>query len=88
MKSVEMTAMDQPWTQRSKPDRFERRVEFGDYEATRVFLERLNHLSENLEKFPDISFGRTYVNLTIRPEEGQAIGEAEQSFIAAVDELL
>ena len=80
--------MDQPWTQRSRPDRFERRVEFGDSEATRVFLERLNHLSEHLEKFPDISFGRTYVNLTIRPEEGHAIGEAEQSFIAAVDELL
>jgi 4a-hydroxytetrahydrobiopterin dehydratase len=53
-----------------------------------VFLERLNHLSEHLDKFPDISFGRTYVNLTVRPEEGQDFGEAEQSFIAAIDELL
>jgi len=80
--------MDQPWTQRSRPDRFERRVEFDDYEATRVFLERLNDLSDRLDKFPDISFGRTYVNLTVRPEEGQVFGEAEQSFIAAIDELL
>ena len=80
--------MDQPWKQRSRPERFERRVEFGDYEATRVFLERLNQLSERLDQFPDISFGRTYVNLTVRPEEGQAFGEAEQSFIAAIDELL
>jgi 4a-hydroxytetrahydrobiopterin dehydratase len=80
--------MDQPWKQRSRPERCERRVEFADYEATRVFLERLNQLSERLDKFPDISFGRTYVNLTVRPEEGQAFGEAEQSFIAAIDELL
>ena len=80
--------MEQPWTQRPRPDRLERRIEFSDYEATRVFLERLNDLSERLEKFPDISFGRTYVNLTVRPEEGQAFGEAEQSFIAAIDELL
>lgn len=80
--------MDQPWTQRTRPDRFERRVEFGDYEATRVFLERLNQLSERLDQYPDISFGRTYVNLTVRPQEGQALGEAEQSLIAAIDELL
>jgi len=80
--------MDLPWTQRTRPDRFERRIEFGDYEATRVFLERLNDLSERVDKFPDISFGRTYVNLTIRPEEGQAFGDAEQSFITAIDELL
>ena len=58
--------MDQPWTRRPRPDRLERRIEFDDYEATRVFLERLNELSESSNRFPDISFGRTYVNLTLR----------------------
>ena len=88
MKPFGSAVMDQPWTQRARPDRFERRLEFEDYEATRVFLERLNHLSERLDKFADVSFGRTYVNLTVRPEEGQSVGESEHSFIAAIDELL
>ncbi|MFN5118694.1 MAG: 4a-hydroxytetrahydrobiopterin dehydratase [Cyanobacteriota bacterium] len=81
--------MDQPWTQRSRPDRLERRIEFDDYETTREFLERLNALSEQQNRFPDISFGRTYVNLTIRAEaEGDPVGEAEHQLAAAIDGLL
>ena len=81
--------MDQPWTQRPRPDRLERRIEFDDYEATRSFLERLNALSEQLNRFPDISFGRTYVNLTLRPERDDSpIGDGEQAFAGAIDELL
>ncbi|MCP9774808.1 4a-hydroxytetrahydrobiopterin dehydratase [Cyanobium sp. HWJ4-Hawea] len=84
--------MDQPWTPRPKPeqaDRLERRIEFGDYEATRLFLEQLNALSEEQQRFPDISFGRTYVNLTVRPEsDGAAIDGQDQAFAAAIDALL
>jgi 4a-hydroxytetrahydrobiopterin dehydratase len=83
--------MDHPWTHRNRPDRLERRIEFADYDTTRTFLERLNALSERVGRFPDISFGRTYVNLTLRPEgEGEevAVGEAESTFAAAVDDLL
>ncbi len=81
--------MDQPWTQRARPDRLERRIEFDDYETTRTFLERLNGLSEAQGRFPDISFGRTYVNLTLRPEqEDGAIAAADTTFAAAIDGLL
>jgi len=80
--------MNQPWTQRPRPDRLERRIEFDDYESTRTFLERLNALAEELGRFPDISFGRTYVNLTLRPEDGEAVGDPEQDFAAAIDALL
>lgn len=81
--------MDHPWTHRQRPERLERRIEFDDYETTRLFLERLNALCERDGRFPDISFGRTYVNLTLRPEaeEGQ-IGDTETSFAAAIDGLL
>ena len=81
--------MEHPWTHRARPDRLERRIEFSDYESTRQFLERLNLLSEQAGRFPDISFGRTYVNLTVRAEDdaGQ-VGPNEQSFAAAIDELL
>ena len=81
--------MEQPWTQRPRPDRLERRVEFSEYEATRVFLERLNTLSEQQSRFPDISVGRTYVNITLRSEaEDGAIGEVDQAFAVAIDGLL
>jgi 4a-hydroxytetrahydrobiopterin dehydratase len=80
--------MNQPWTQRTRPDRLERRIEFDDYESTRSFLERLNALAESEGRFPDISFGRTYVNLTLRPDDEQPVGEVDQAFAAAVDALL
>jgi 4a-hydroxytetrahydrobiopterin dehydratase len=81
--------MEQPWTHRERPQRLERRIEFSDYESTRIFLERLNTLSEREGCFPDISFGRTYVNLTVRAEgEAAEIGASETSFAAAIDDLL
>ncbi|WP_411867102.1 4a-hydroxytetrahydrobiopterin dehydratase [Vulcanococcus limneticus] len=84
--------MDQPWTPRPKPEnpeRLERRIEFPDYESNRLFLEKLNDLSEQEGRFPDISFGRTYVNITLRAEGTDApIGEADHAFAAAIDGLL
>ncbi len=84
--------MDQAWTPRPKPDqpeRLERRLEFDDYATTRDFLERLNALCEQQQRFPDISFGRTYVNLTLRAEDDNTpIGEAEWAFSAAIDGLI
>ncbi|MFQ6539083.1 MULTISPECIES: 4a-hydroxytetrahydrobiopterin dehydratase [Aphanothece] len=83
--------MDQTWTPRPKPERaerLERRIEFADYPATRDFLERLNDLCEAEQRFPDISFGRTYVNLTLRPDgDDVPIGEEEHRFAAAIDAL-
>jgi 4a-hydroxytetrahydrobiopterin dehydratase len=81
--------MDQPWTHRSRPERLERRLEFADYETTRVFLERLEALSEQQSRYPDISFGRTYVNITLRPDgEDAPLSEDDHGFAAAIDELL
>jgi 4a-hydroxytetrahydrobiopterin dehydratase len=84
--------MDQPWTPRPKPeqaDRLERRIEFDDYAGTRDFLERLNDFCEQQQRFLDISFGRTYVNLTLRAEaEDHPVGQAEHDFAAAIDGLI
>ncbi|MCT0200425.1 4a-hydroxytetrahydrobiopterin dehydratase [Synechococcus sp. CS-1325] len=81
--------MDQPWTKRQRPERLERRIEFDDYETTRLFLEQLNELAEQRQCYPDISFGRTYVNLTLRAEPDQSpVGEPELAFAAAIDALV
>ncbi len=78
------------WEQRKRPLCLERRFEFETYEATRDFLDRLGDLSEEIGRFPDISFGRTYVNITLRPEDdsdsGQ-LGEADFQFTKQIDGL-
>jgi pterin-4a-carbinolamine dehydratase len=79
------------WEERNRPVRLERRVEFETYGATRDFLDRLGAFSEEQQRFPDISFGRTYVNLTLRPldlEEGVPLQAEDHAFAAAVDGLI
>ncbi len=77
------------WIDRKRPARLERRIEFPDYEATRVFLDQLAELSEQQGIYPDTSFGRTYVNLTLYAEgEGEDLGEGVRGFAEAVDRLL
>jgi 4a-hydroxytetrahydrobiopterin dehydratase len=84
--------MQQSWTARPKSDQpqwLERRIEFETYPATRDFLERLNDLCEAEQRFPDISFGRTYVNLTLRPfGDAETVGDDELVFAGAIDTLL
>ena len=79
------------WEQRKRPICLERRFEFETYDATRDFLDRLGQHSELTNRFPDISFGRTYVNITLRPEvddETSRITEADYQFAAEIDGLL
>ena len=67
------------------------RFEFESYDATRDFLDKLGDHSEATQRFPDISFGRTYVNITIRPEDDGAeaqLSEADRDFAAEIDALL
>ena len=81
--------LDPPWSQRQRPPRLERRLAFTDYQQVRDFLERLEHLCEQRQRYPDLSFGRTYVNLTIYPEQDAAtVGSAEEDFARDIDGLL
>ena len=84
--------MDQPWTPRPKPeqaDRLERRIEFEDYASNRAFLDRLNDFCEQQGRFPDLSFGSTYVNITVRPvDDDTLLAAADHDFAAGIDDLL
>ncbi len=75
------------WVERKRPVRLERRFEFETYEATRDFLDRLGDFSESSERFPDISFGKTYVNITLRPEVQEDLCMADYQFAEGIDEL-
>ncbi len=78
------------WILRKRPVSLEKRFEFQNYEATRDFLDRLGEHSEASNRFPDISFGKTYVNITLRPEnvdKEEALSEADHKFATEIDEL-
>ena len=81
--------MDQ-WHERKRPVCLERRYEFETYDATRDFLDKLGDHSEATQRFPDISFGRTYVNITIRPDDDApdaSLSEADRALAAEIDAL-
>lgn len=77
------------WVMRKRPARLERRFEFADYEETREFLDRAAELAEREDYFPDMSFGRTHVSMTLSPrEEGGEVDEALMEYARQVDALL
>ena len=77
------------WQERNRPARLERRYEFDSYEALRDFLDRAAELSEREGLYPDIGFGRDYVNMTIHVEEGETtLGDSQRKFAQQLDELL
>lgn len=78
--------MNHHWTERARPVRLERRVEFPDYEATRRFLEGAEASCKAAGIYPDISFGRTYVNLTLHAE-GETLAEPLLRLAAELDNL-
>jgi pterin-4a-carbinolamine dehydratase len=78
------------WRRRERPPRIERRLEFPDYEATREFLDASAALSENTGIYPNLSFGRTYVNLTLFADEANSgeLTPEQMAFAQRVDELV
>ena len=78
------------WRQKDRPECLERRFEFQSYEKTRDFLDRVGVFCEKNNRFPDMSFGKTYVNITIRPlesNEKNQITKAEHQFANEIEVL-
>lgn len=81
--------MNAQWQQRNRPARLEKRYTFENYEALRVFLERAAELSEREGYYPDLGFGRNYVNITIHAEDRESdIPGERHAFAGKLDELL
>lgn len=81
-------SMKTQWNERASPSRLEARFEFGDYHCTRAFLAKAAQLSESTQVYPDVSFGRTYANLTlyIAPETPDADLKV-RDYARALDDL-
>lgn len=76
------------WEVRGKPPILFRRFEFSRYGEIRDFLDALAALSEETGIHPqNINFGTTYVNVTLEPVDGTALGEVEQTLAARINGL-
>jgi pterin-4a-carbinolamine dehydratase len=75
------------WTEVEQPPLLYRRFEFAAYPEARAFLARLADLSQETGLYPDLSFGRTHVNVTVDCSEGAAVGAEEREFVARADAL-
>ena len=68
-------------------------VDFEDYRYnfSRDFLDALGDFSEKVSSFPDISFGKTYANITIRPSENnenEEISNVDHEFASQINLLI
>ena len=75
----------------SKPQTYQpplnRRFEFASYAGTRQFLDQMADLSKREDYYPDVSFGKTYVNVSIDGEGQAALSERKSTFIAELEAL-
>ena len=80
--------MSQQWQQRARPERLERRYQFVDYESLRDFLERAAALSEREGLYPDMGFGRDYVNMMIHGSDDEnTLGHQQRRLARELDIL-
>jgi len=76
------------WQERKRPLRLERRYEFENYSELRDFLDAAAEISEKINYFPNIGFGKDYVNITIYAEEDKdEISPVQRQFALSLDEL-
>lgn len=76
------------WRERNRPARLERRYEFDSYDSLRDFLDSAAELSEREGLYPDMGFGRDYVNITIHAgEDSSNLEPSQRRFAELLDEL-
>ena len=80
--------MSDQWQERKRPVRMERRYEFASYSDLRDFLDDAAELSEARGYYPDMGFGKDYVNVTIHLEDGnEEISPEQREFAEELDRL-
>ena len=53
------------WSQRESPLRVEKRFEFEEYSRISKFMKMVDELCKEKNIFPNISFGKNFVSITI-----------------------
>ena len=74
------------WNERESPLRIEKRYEFDQYSKISKFMEKIEKLCKESDIYPNISFGRNFVSLSIFLNN-QEISEKEKDFSKNIDQF-
>ena len=67
------------WNERESPLRIEKKFEFEQYSKISKFMEKIENLCKEMDIYPNISFGKNFVSLTIF-SDGKEISNKEKDF--------
>ena len=74
------------WNERESPLRIEKRFEFEQYSKISRFMEKIEKLSKEKDIYPNISFGKNFVSLSIFLDNKE-ISEREKDFSKDIDKF-
>ena len=74
------------WNERESPLRIEKRFEFEEYSKISKFMEKIEKLCKEKEIYPNISFGKNFVSLSIFLDNKE-ISEMEKDFSKDIDKF-
>ena len=72
------------WNERESPLRIEKRFEFEEYSKISKFMKKVEKLCKEKDIYPNISFGKNFVSVTIFLESEQ-ISPSEKDFSLEID---
>ena len=72
------------WNQRESPLRIEKRFEFEEYSRISKFMKMVDDLCKEKNIFPNISFGKNFVSITIF-FGSQKLSSVEKDFSNQID---
>ena len=74
------------WNQRQSPLRVEKRFEFDEYSRISVFIKMVDELCKEKNIYPNISFSKNFVSMTIFLNEEKS-SKIEKDFSKQIDDL-
>ena len=74
------------WNERESPLRIEKRFEFEQYSKISKFMEKIEKLCKEKDIYPNISFGKNFVSLSIFLDKKE-ISDKEKNFSMDIDKI-
>ena len=74
------------WNKRESPSRVEKRFEFDEYSKISKFMGKIEKLCKEKDIYPNISFGKNFVSLSIFLDSKE-ISSKEEDFSEDIDKF-
>ncbi len=74
------------WNKRESPLRIEKRFEFEEYSKISKFMEKIEKLCKEKDIYPNISFGKNFVSLSIFLDNKNT-SDKEKNFSKDIDKF-